>query len=443
MLTESRNLLAKNGICVPEILMPNRNVDLSKWSVIACDQYTSQPDYWEKTTEIVGDEPSTLKVTLPEIYLEQDDFEARIDVVNSNMEEYLNDGVLESMGSGFVLVKRFAENKLRTGLVVAVDLEAYDFQKGSNSLIRATEGTVIDRLPPRMKIRKNALIELPHIMVLIDDKDKTIIEPLAKKYSEGVEKLYSVDLMQEGGHIDGWFVNSDEDIAQFADSLEQLSKKVDLLFAVGDGNHSLASAKQHWNEVKAAGGDVENHPARYALVELVNIHDDGLEFEPIHRVLFNCNYKDLLGELEKFVVAEGGLMEVKYFVGQFSHDRLFENWEVIKDITNSQTFAFVTENICGMVVMENTDYSMTVGTVQAFLDEYLAEHNDCRIDYIHGEDVTSELGSLEGNVGIILPNMAKSQLFKAVVEEGVLPRKTFSMGEANEKRYYMESRKIK
>lgn len=442
-MSKSIKKFEKIGIAVPEILLPNENVDLKTWPVIACDQYTSQPEYWEKVDDIVGNAPSTLKMVLPEIFLNGKDFEDRIHGINANMSDYLEQNILESKGEGFVLVERNIGDITRLGVVVAADLEAYDYNEGSQSLIRATEGTVIDRLPPRMKIRKNASVETPHIMLLIDDCD-CMIDRMHDNAAQGkYNKIYDTDLMLNGGKVKGWIISDDQDINAFASHLEALSENASMLFAVGDGNHSLASAKCHWEEVKKTLGDNwEDHPARYALVEVVNIHDKGLEFEPIHRVIFNCDYKDMLANLEAFVVSVGGTFEVKYFAGVQAQNKMKSHWHKIEKMTGCQKFAFVNTKVCGIVVMTNTNFRMAVGTIQAFIDGYLEKHRECEVDYIHGEDVVCALSSEEFNTGILLPNMDKSELFPAVIHEGALPRKTFSMGEANEKRYYMECRKI-
>jgi len=410
------------------ILLP-KNVDMTKWSVIACDQYTSEPNYWEEVKNIVGESPSTLNLTLPEIYLEENDVEERIEKINKTMEEYLNkDLFIEYKNSMIYSERTQADGKVKEGLIGIVDLEDYNFEKGSTSLIRATEKTIIERIPPRIKVRENASLELPHILILIDDEKKEIIECLKNKVSKE-DLVYDFDLMQNGGHLKGYVLN-DETMDEIDSKLENLSNQENfekkynvkdkgiLLFAMGDGNHSLATAKTMYENLKKTMSPDEylNHPARYALVELVNLHSEALEFEAIHRVIFDIDVENLLEELQKYYnINKNGI---------------------------GQEFRIVTENIDEKWYIENPKSNIAVGSLQLFLDEYLS-NNEGRIDYIHGENVTRELGSQKGNVGIILDAMKKEELFKTVILDGALPRKTFSMGHANDKRFYLESRKIK
>lgn len=439
------------GVKIPEILLPAQDTDMAKWSVVACDQYTSQPDYWNEVEKNVGECPSTLHLIFPEIYLESDDNSERIQKINKCMHEYLSNKTLIAQKPGFIYIDRETTGaKSRKGLIIAVDLEFYDYNKGSQTMIRATEGTVLERIPPRVKIRQNAPIELPHIMILIDDAHKSVIEPLAEKISM-FEKLYEFDFMMEGKHISGYKIEDADTIADIASALEKLadtdtfnskygvsSDKDVLLFAVGDGNHSLASAKAHWENVKKNLGceDLDNHPARYALVEIVNVHDDGIRFEPIHRVVFNVNPQQLLDKM----VAYFGNSRCKYNLYNSKN-------EMEADLKKSEykechVIPFTAENMFGVLTVKNPDYNLVVGTLQSFLDELIKEDSRIKIDYIHGEDVVTSLGSKEGNMGFYLPSMDKHDLFKTVILEDALPRKTFSMGEAEEKRFYLECRKI-
>ncbi len=410
------------------ILIP-KNVDMTKWSVVACDQYTSEPDYWNKVKEIVGDSPSTLNLTLPEIYLEESDVEERIENINENMKKYIDEDLFTEYSDSMIYLERTQDDgKVREGLIGIVDLEDYSYEKGSQTLIRATEKTVIERIPPRMKVRENALLELPHIMILIDDDKKEIIENLKNEVSEE-DKVYDFDLMQKGGHIKGYKLNEDS-INGVVSKLEALAdkdafeKKYDvsdkgvLLFAMGDGNHSLATAKACYEKLKESLSEEEylNNPARYALVELVNLHSEALEFEAIHRVLFDVDVDDLVDSLNKYYT--------------------------INEDGNGQKFELITKDYDKTLYIENPKSNIPVGSIQIFLDEYLENH-DGKIDYIHGEDVTKELGSKEGNVGIIFDSMEKGDLFKTVILDGALPRKTFSMGHSHDKRFYLEARKIK
>lgn len=410
------------------ILLP-KDTDMTKWSVIACDQYTSEPEYWADVEKIVGNNPSTLNLTLPEIYLEESDVEERIKKINLNMEELVNSDFFNEYKDSMIYLERTgADGKVREGLIGIVDLEDYSYEKGSQTLIRATEKTVIERIPPRVKVRENASLELPHIMILIDDEKKEIIESLKNKVSEN-DKLYDFDLMKNGGHVQGYLLNEstmdevDKSLERLMDK-EYFERKYDvtdkgvLLFAMGDGNHSLATAKACYENLKKKIGEEEalNSKARYALVELVNLHSNALEFEAINRVIFNTNSVDLLNKLKEY-------------------------YNINKE-GNGQKVRVITNNIDEDWYIENPKSNIAVGSIQLFLDEYLS-NNDGKIDYIHGDDVTRELGSKENNVGFIFEAMKKTDLFKTVILDGALPRKTFSMGHANDKRYYLEARKIK
>ena len=438
------------GLKVPNILLPSGGVDLNKWAVVACDQYTSQPEYWKSVEESVGDAPSTLNAIFPEVYLEDSDGDSRIERINASMRRYLDEGILEDQGAGFVLLDRKTSHvSSRKGLVVALDLERYDYKVGSQSLIRATEGTIEDRLPPRVRIRENAQIELPHIMVLIDDPDRSVIEPLFEKE---LKTVYDFELMAGGGHLKGWRVDSEADVASVFEGLANLSKqeafdakygvsgKGVLLFAMGDGNHSLATAKNIWEDLKANAEDpaqVMDHPARFALVELMNVHDEGLAFEPIHRVVFDIDVEDLKRELARFFEDEGSSVSLESLESlEATQSRLAALGE-----SGEQLISFVTNSGYGIIRLANPQRNLEVGNLQAFIDAYL-EGKSSIVDYIHGDDVVVELGSKPNNIGFFLPVMGKSDLFKTVVLDGALPRKTFSMGEADEKRYYLEARRI-
>jgi hypothetical protein len=430
------------GIQIPDILLPKKGTDFNKWAVIACDQYTSQPEYWQKVEAHVGDDPSTLHLTLPEVYLEAPDEAERVKKTQQNMAEYLETGLLISH-EGMILVERTVDGKTRHGIVLALDLERYDFNKGSQSLIRATEGTIIDRLPPRIRIRRDAPIELPHILVLIDDPERTVIEPMVKK-ADQLEKIYDFELMSGSGSLKGHLIDQENFQNEIISAIEKLAdpdhfySKYDvgkdlgvLLFAMGDGNHSLATAKAIWEEIKEKVG--MDHPARYALVEIENVHDEGLEFEPIHRVLFNTK-SDIQQDLMTFFGDNYRFEEVK------NADEMVKI--VDQQPTSEQAIGLITENHCGVVYINNPATNLPVGTIQQFLDEWLKNGKAGSIDYVHGEDVVVELGSKPKNAGIYLPGMDKSDLFKTVILDGALPRKTFSMGEAHEKRFYLECRKI-
>lgn len=405
----------KIGFKPADILLP-KNIDMTAWSVVACDQYTSQPEYWEKVKNIVGDKPSTLNIIFPEIYLSEDN-SARIDSINRYMKEYLENGLFEEYKNSFVYVERtIGEGKVRRGLIGAIDLEAYDFTADAKTLVRATEGTVRERIPPRVQIRIGASIESPHIMVLIDDEKKNIIEKIDKKK---LPKLYDFDLMMGGGHIEGYLVTDTDEICNKLEKMVDAQGENPLLFAMGDGNHSLATAKACWEQIKSglSESERENHPARYALAEIVNIHDSSMEFEPIHRVVFNVNPSELLSE---FMKAEPSA-EIDGGEGQ-RITAVYGDKEV-------------------EITVKKPSNTLEVGTLQKFLDDYVKK-TDAKIDYIHGSDVVKSLAKESDRIGFILPSMKKSDLFPAIKNDGVLPRKTFSIGEAFEKRFYLECRKI-
>ena len=418
------------GFGPADILLP-QNCDLTKWSVVACDQYTSQNDYWERVAQTVGDAPSTLKLILPESQLEDGHFEEHVADINRTMDAYLDQGLFRTLPNALIYVERWLDNKkLRRGLVGVVDLECYDYNAGSSSLIRATEGTVITRLPPRVAVRRNASLELPHIMVLVDDPDKQLIEHLTYE-TDRMEEVYDFDLMERGGHITGYLVPEDlqADVCEILNTLARphdFARKYDakgkpvLLFAIGDGNHSLAAAKAAYEEKKQHTPQEQwaDLPARYALVELVNLHDESLEFEPIHRVCFDVDADELMKD---FLAAYPG---AHYGDG------------------DGHTITYVFDTEVGKITVPKPTAQLPVGTLQEFLDQWMQTHSG-RIDYVHGDDVTWELGRKPGNIGFLLPAMGKDELFKTVIFDGALPRKTFSMGEAHDKRFYLEARKIK
>lgn len=411
------------------ILLP-KNADMTKWSVVACDQYTSEPEYWADVEKIVGENPSTLKLTLPEIYLEEENIQERINNINENMKELMDENFFNEYKDSMIYLQRTQKDgKIREGLMGIVDLEGYNYEIGSQTPIRATEKTVIERIPPRVKIRENATLELPHIMILIDDDKKDIIESLKTKVNEN-DVVYDFDLMKDGGHIKGYLLNN-ETMNEIDKKLELLAdedlfeKKYNvknkgvLLFAMGDGNHSLATAKACYENLKKTMSEEEylNNPARYALVELVNLHSDALEFEAINRVVFDTNPENLIKKLKEYYI--------------------------INKEGNGEKFEIITKDIDEIWYIENPKSNISVGSIQIFLDEYLKE-NAGKIDYIHGEEVTKELTRKnDNNVGFIFDAMPKSELFKTVILDGSLPRKTFSMGHSYDKRYYLEARKIK
>jgi hypothetical protein len=437
------------GLQVPKILLPKKGVDMQRWAVIACDQYTSDRDYWRHLDEQIGMAPSTLRLTLPEVYLEDADVEDRIEAINRTMETYLAQGVLEEQPPGLILVnRRTSAVPSRKGLMVALDLERYDYRPGSQSLIRATEGTIVERLPPRIRVRENAPIELPHIMVLIDDPQCTVIEPL---FEEKLEKVYDVELLCKGGHLKGYRVNQPELLDQVANALEKLADPQSyrtrynvegevMLYAMGDGNHSFATAKAIWEKLKEEAGDpqqVMDHPARFALVELVNVHDPGLEFEAIHRVLFDVDGEALKQQMDEFFGRRGTPVTISQC------EDLKAAKSSIDEAQAEHAFVMVVAGKYFTCDIADPELTIEVASLQAFLDDFLARNSQVRIDYIHGEHEVSSLGSKESSAGFFLPSISKHDLFRTIVLDGALPRKTFSMGEADEKRFYLECRRIK
>ena len=404
-----------------DILLP-KNGDFEKWAVIACDQFTSDPGYWRRVRENAGSAPSVIHMILPEAELETHGKDS-IDAINANMVKYLEDDLFRVYPDSYIYVERtLVDGSVRPGIVGMVDLEAYDYRPGSVSPVRATERTVLERIPPRKMVRKDAALEFPHVLMLCDDDQFSLIEPVRNKKGT-MTKLYDFDLMENGGHITGWLVTGD-DAADFdrvfaSYSLTYREMYTDLagesvLLAVGDGNHSLATAKSCYEDLKAAnpGVDLSGHPARYALVELENIHDPSQSFEPIHRILTGVDREKLLSDIRQICAPEGH--PVTCVLGSY---RL-------------------------KLTLDRKKGELAVAVLQEFLDRWLQE-NPGIIDYIHGEDEIARLAANDGAVGFLLPPMAKHSLFRGVIAGGVLPRKTFSMGHAREKRYYLEGRKIK
>lgn len=411
-----------------DILLP-RDCAYDKWSVVACDQYTSQPEYWQRVEEYVGAAPSALRLILPESCLDGPNVETDIMEVNNTMTRYLREERLQEYPDALIYVERRLDDlKVRRGLVGMVDLERYDYEPGSGAAVRATEGTVMSRIPPRVAVRKNAPLELPHIMLLTDDPGKTVIEPLAARRDK-MKKVYDFDLMERGGHITGWLLDEESKVL-VANALAALASPETfrarygsdevMAFAVGDGNHSLATAKECYERQKklVPQEQWDSLPARFALCELVNLHDPALTFEAIHRVLFGV-------EPEKVVEAL-----LKRFPDAFRGEG------------DGHVLRYYHAGGHGAVTVPHPAAQLEVGTLQSFLDDYVKEYGG-RIDYIHGADVARDLAARPGNLAFLLPAMGKEQLFPTVIHDGALPRKTFSMGEAHDKRFYLEARKIR
>lgn len=414
-----------------DILLP-KDCDLSKWSVIACDQYTSEPAYWAKAAEIADGEPSTLNIIFPEVYLNSGDDDKRIASINETMRKYIEDGLFEEYKNSMVYVERKQHNgKVRRGIVGAVDLECYDYSVGSESPIRATEGTILSRIPPRKRIRENAIMELPHIIMLIDDRDRKVVEAVAERSGE-LSILYDFDLMLGGGHVTGRLID-EKGIETVMSGIKSLwddetycgkygrQSGGKLIMAVGDGNHSLATAKACWEDIKKGLTEDEKktHPARYALVELMNLHDPTLEFEAIHRVMFDVD-------------PEAVMAAFKEYYPQMSEEFRGGGQRVTAVYGHTEKKLYISGSAC----------SVSAGTIQQFIDDYIEKHGG-NVDYIHGGNVVRMLAFEPNRIGFILDGIRKNELFEGVIHEGALPRKTFSMGEAADKRYYLEARRIR
>ena len=472
------------GLKPDDIYLPAEGIDLRRWAVVACDQYTSQPDYWRRVEAYVGARPSTLHIVQPEIDLERAG--ARIPAIHRAMREYLSNGTLvRAVRNGFTLTERTTASGARLGLVAAVDLEEYDFTPGSGAMIRATEGTIRERIPPRLRIREGAPLECPHVMLLLDDPARTVIEPLYARLRE-TAPLCDFELMENGGRLRVWGVEGNA-LAPVSDALSALWEKSDgFLYAVGDGNHSLATAKARWDALKPAlsPGEAQTHPARYALAEIVNLHSPALAFEPIHRVLFGADMEDLVSAYRAHLASRGmKLTAVEPLSSRASGTKPVDPSSFpasgTKPVDPSSSRAcgtkpaepssscacgtkpaepsssargmtpadeaeltFVSGNTRVSFCVENPENPLPVAVLQPFLDEYLRSHPAARIDYVHGAAAVESLCQTPHTTGVLLPAIDKSALFPAVRQGGALPRKTFSMGEPDEKRYYMECRKI-
>lgn len=401
---------------VPKILLPKKGIDMEKWATIACDQFTSTPEYWERLVAFVGDSPSTLKLTCPEIYLSRD-VSGEVKKVQAEMRKYLDEGIFDER-EGFVLVERQVGNDYRIGLMAAIDLDAYDWHR-VRTPIRATEDTLMERLPVRIAIRKGAEIEAPHAIILMDDREKDIIEPLYAA-RDGFEKLYDFELNMGGGHIRGWLVprQREQEILDKIAALntpelqiEKYGSDAGIMLAVGDGNHSVATAKVCYEELKQSltGEQQKACPARYMLVELVNLHGGGMEFSPIHRY-FKVRDDEFVAKLKASLYGDGRL-KIMYKGGE----------EYIKCPENAGT---------------------AITEIQRLVEAYIKE-TGAEIDYVHDVIHLKECVDKSDGMGIVMPAFSRSDLFGYVVNVGNLPKKAFSIGEAEQKRYYLECRKIK
>ena len=407
-----------------DILLPDfKAVSGKKWACVACDQYTSELEYWERVDAFVGDAPSTLRMMLPEVWLS--DADARVPVIHTTMKKYIENGILEENKSCAVYLERLqSDGKLRRGLVCAIDLEDYEFSAGSASPIRPTEKTVVERIPPRLAVRRGAPVEMPHVMLLVDDPDDLILSRFAGRIADA----YDFELAEDGGRVKASFVLSDE-FSSINESLAVLAANAEkragenggapITIAVGDGNHSLATAKASWEEIKKSLAEEEaaSHPARYALAEICNLHEESLVFEPIYRLVENVDATALAEDFNKFAESQNGRFP-------------------------AQKFELILEGEKTEIVIDRPEYTLPVASLQHFLDEWIKTHPEAVLDYIHGEETVCRLASKENAAGFVFEGMSKSSLFPAVEADGVLPRKTFSMGHAADKRFYIECRKI-
>ena len=403
---------------IPEILLPKKEFDYSKWSTIACDQFTSQPEYWEELKKFVGKEKSTLNLVLPEVYLETVDKEKEVKKINDTMEKYLKENIFDTYESFIYVERELAPGVIRKGIMIAVDLEAYDYAPDAKLPIRATERTVKERLPIRIEIRKDAKIEIPHICIFMDDREDKILSGLAEK-KKSMTKLYDFELNMNGGHIAGYLVKNNKALEKQINGLldkelllEKYNTEEELLFVVGDGNHSLATAKECWELVKKNLSEEEKktHPARYALCELQNIHDEAIVFEPIHRFI-------------------GGVDET--FVDFLRHE-----------IDGEGEIRLVYKGV-ERTLFVNSDPTVAIADIQKAIDKYMTKHPEMYIDYIHGDEYLLEVAQHKDGFALFMPKIEKNTLFSYVTKHGVLPRKSFSMGHAESKRYYLESRIVK
>lgn len=422
------------GFIATDILLPKKEVNAFKWASIACDQYTAEREYWAQVENIVASDPSTAKITFAEVYLEDGNKEERIKNIVSEMNKYLEKDIFDEYKDSFIFVKRETESGTRYGIVGALDLEKYDYSKDSKSLVRATEGTILERIPPRKEIRKDAPLELPHIMVLISDEKRSVIEPF-KDRTDNLKKVYSTPLMLNGGYLEGYLIEKEEDKEQIYSALEDLYNGLDknnpLLFAMGDGNHSLATAKSCYEDLKKEIGEKEakKSASRYALVEIENIYDDALLFEPIHRIFYSLDEKTFDDEILKFVRS-------------LKKEKVESLDILIKEINREGSglkFGIITQDGYEVATAKGSKHFISASLMQSVIDSL---KDKCQIDYVHGSQVVERIAKEDNNIGVILPDVDKSTFFETVIKEGSFPRKTFSIGHANEKRYYMEARKI-
>lgn len=420
----------KLGYTIPDLLVPASGQNMQAWAVIACDQYTSQPEYWKRVRDRVGDAPSTLNIILPEVTLDSGDVGQWIDSMHASMEEYVRSGVLRQLPAGIMLTERALKSGTRRGILLAMDLEAYDYDIEAHPLIRASERTVLERIPPRKRARIASRLDVPHVMLLIDDPNDTVIGPLHASRDK-LDKIYGFDLMEGGGRVDGWLATDEKSLSTIADALAALPRKDGMLYCVGDGNHSLATAKTIWDEVKKglSGDELVTCPLRYALCEVVNVHEAAVEFLPIHRVFFNAT----AGSIVDYTVRE---------LNKAGADAVVERGREPQAPDGGFVLPFFSQEESGWLVVGKSSHPLAAGQMQPIFDAYMKENPGVRCDYIHGEDVVQELSAQRDAVGFVFPPVPKEDFFSLVVRCGVLPRKTFSIGHADDKRFYLEVRML-
>jgi uncharacterized protein (DUF1015 family) len=429
--------LGELGVKIPKILLPKK-LDIKTWATIACDQYTQDKGYWQQVYSIVGSNPSTVKITFPEVYLGESGRQERIQNIKNEMQSYINKGIFAPPQEECIYLERTTRyGRIRHGLVVSIDLDTYEWKPFSKALIRATEATIVERIPPRMEIRKEAIIETPHIMLLVNDPNHILVEGIGKRVKKN-KPLYQGELMMNSGSVRGWSVSNEYDIEYFSASLQKIAEANTekdgsiFLFAVGDGNHSLATAKATWEAYKKSHPGIKNCSMKYALIEIVNIYDTGLTFEPIHRVLFDINSDDLVNHIAENL---GGKIEY------------LNNFNDLKNrVDNSKSdlgFIFESNGKIQFVFMKTDIKELPISQLQPAIDQFLISCNKKgSIDFIHGADELLRLGSQSGITAIYLPPIDKDSFFATINGKGPLPRKSFSMGEADEKRFYLECRQI-
>lgn len=432
---------------VPRILLPNPEIDCSKWAVIACDQYVHDISYWEEVKSIVGNTPSTLDLIYPEVYL-YDEHEERIARVHNNMKRFVTNGIFRDEIEGFLLVDRMLPSgKSRKGLVVTLDLEHYDSRSQSKTLIRTTEGTYPKNLEARFEVRGNASLESPHILVLIDDPKKEIIEPL---FDEGHPTIVDFELMMNGGHLKYHLIDNEKDIVRIA---QKLAKRIEsdyihqkygvenetLLYAMGDGNHSFAAAQKAWKKIKSTRNNRSaHHPARHAMVELINLHDDAIDIEPIHRLITRVDPKIACNTLVALLNASGARAHLEKVS---SPDAQHQRTTALSS-PSTHCLPYRAAGDLGILVIENPSQRTIPETMEAALDLFTRENTEAEVGFIHGEDVIDNLGNKSDALGFYMPPISKNSVFESIVRYGAYPRKSISIGHADEKRYYMECRSL-